>query len=831
MTKRLLLLLAALTLPAVAQNIRVDGRVSYPSGAQFSGVLVSVCAQTAITAISESGNTVTVTSTLAPEVRGVIIVSGVVPNAYNGTFNVTNTSSTRFSYINNQPGLSAGTVFGSAVVLPCTNPIPLCASSGDSICTSPNPVVASPAGNYSFYVQSGNCTTAAPCSVQYYGSGLPASNLSDQSWGGGGTITGVTAGIGASGGGTSGNVTVNVTNPLPTGVAAGSACVSNGVGQPCVYQSKPVIDIRDSFTSQGIGDCTYTNDSGVALSALTNNVSPGINGAKLLLPSGCHIKLTSTWTIKNAVGFTIGGPEAGGGAGASPGGGSPTISWCGAAGGTMIDMEYVNSFKIHDVVIDLEGTGCGNNPALVGINVDKTGTCGGCLNTTDGQFDHVQFTAFGSTAFAANTTELYFSAISTNNVERMRVTNSSFNGNLGISGMTCLRIGPSANAKNYEVSHNTFTNCTTAIYQQNGSANVFSYNEMSPGASGVDFLCDNAAGSTEYGPKNRSESTGASAVMVKLGTNGCGSVNTQLLIDGNEFAVAARGSPGTSIDLRNRHGLAIVRNNTWDQLSGETAILSSVAADGGAGLLSEGNTYPNSTQPTFTDFGYCAASRGDRYGVTVFPQQFYCGASAAGAFQILETTVATGGSNTASPPFQVGGSIWNGSTPVQQLYTWQVVPGSGTNPATSYVLTCSGSSGACLADLTGIPTTKIAVAALKRLNVDNATTLTSGAFTLGAGWGSTASIAITNANSKDSAYTVTITTGGTGIAANPTLQITFADGTWTQVPVCKEIQSGGNDIFSDTTVTARSATSYTYQYNGTPTTGKTYELTQTCTGT
>src|ERR1700686_1647402 len=153
MTKRLLLLLPALTLPAVAQNIRVDGRVSYPSGAQFSGVLVSVCAQTAITAASESGNTVTITSSLAPKVGDVIVVSGVVPNAYNGTFNVTNTSSTRFSYINNQPGLSAGTVFGSVVELPCTNPIPLCSSSGDIICTSPNPVVASIAGNYSFYVQ------------------------------------------------------------------------------------------------------------------------------------------------------------------------------------------------------------------------------------------------------------------------------------------------------------------------------------------------------------------------------------------------------------------------------------------------------------------------------------------------------------------------------------------------------------------------------------------------------------------------------------------------------------------------------------------------------
>jgi hypothetical protein len=132
---------------------------------------------------------------------------------------------------------------------------------------------------------------------------------------------------------------------------------------------------------------------------------------------------------------------------------------------------------------------------------------------------------------------------------------------------------------------------------------------------------------------------------------------------------------------------------------------------------------------------------------------------------------------------------------------------------------------------TGAAASKAAIVQAKRWTVDGGTTLTSGAFTLGAGWGTTASIAITNANSKDNAYTITITVGGTGIAANPTLLLTFADGTWTNVPVCRQIQTGGNDIFADTTVSARSATAYTYIWNGTPTTAKTYELTEECTGT
>lgn len=118
---------------------------------------------------------------------------------------------------------------------------------------------------------------------------------------------------------------------------------------------------------------------------------------------------------------------------------------------------------------------------------------------------------------------------------------------------------------------------------------------------------------------------------------------------------------------------------------------------------------------------------------------------------------------------------------------------------------------------TGIVTTK-------RVNVDSATTLVSGDFSLSAGWGNTAALAITVTTSKDQACCVTITTGGTGIAANPTLTLTFHDGTWTNVPVCIAHQTGGNDFISDITVTARSATAYTFQFNGTPTTAKTYEI-------
>lgn len=120
---------------------------------------------------------------------------------------------------------------------------------------------------------------------------------------------------------------------------------------------------------------------------------------------------------------------------------------------------------------------------------------------------------------------------------------------------------------------------------------------------------------------------------------------------------------------------------------------------------------------------------------------------------------------------------------------------------------------------------------VKRIRADQGTTLVAGDFTIGPTWGNTAATAITNATSKDQASTTTITTGGTGIAANPLYTLTFHDGTWTTIPVCSAVQTGGNDIIATLTVTSRSVTSYQFQWNGTPTTGKTYEISINCMGT
>jgi hypothetical protein len=131
-------------------------------------------------------------------------------------------------------------------------------------------------------------------------------------------------------------------------------------------RAKDILDVRD----YGV-DCTFTHDSSAALNAIT--AAAATNGAAITFPPNCHIKLTSTWLVKNLSGFTIKGISGAGNNGYY-GTNVPTISWTGAVGGTMIDMEYVDGFEVTNLSID------GGGLATVGINVDKTGA-GGAVNT------------------------------------------------------------------------------------------------------------------------------------------------------------------------------------------------------------------------------------------------------------------------------------------------------------------------------------------------------------------------------------------------------------------------------------------------------------------
>ncbi len=105
-----------------APDANWTGRNQYYSDP--SGVVRTIngaaATENAPTACSESGNTVTVTSTLSPPVGSIIHWSGATPAAYNSNvegWTVTDSSSSSFSFQNPTMGLGACTAMGS-VTLP-----------------------------------------------------------------------------------------------------------------------------------------------------------------------------------------------------------------------------------------------------------------------------------------------------------------------------------------------------------------------------------------------------------------------------------------------------------------------------------------------------------------------------------------------------------------------------------------------------------------------------------------------------------------------------------------------------------------------------------------
>src|SRR6185503_4434585 len=75
------------------------------------------------------------------------------------------------------------------------------------------------------------------------------------------------------------------------------------------------------------------------------------------------------------------------------------------------------------------------------------------------------------------------------------------------------------------------------------------------------------------------------------------------------------------------------------------------------------------------------------------------------------------------------------------------------------------------------------LANFKRLGATGGTAVVSGDFSLGAGWGSTASLTVLS-GSNDTRGRITITSSGVGQAANPSGSLTFKDGTYTTTPNC-----------------------------------------------
>ena len=109
-----------------------------------------------------------------------------------------------------------------------------------------------------------------------------------------------------------------------------------------------------------------------------------------------------------------------------------------------------------------------------------------------------------------------------------------------------------------------------------------------------------------------------------------------------------------------------------------------------------------------------------------------------------------------------------------------------------------------------------------RVSGVNGTAHVAGDYALSAGWGTTATVSAVSA--KDAGGRVTISCSGTGQTANPTVTLTWKDGTWTTVPAV--VASRGDLVvpsgpFLNSTP---GATTVVFTFNGTPVAGNSYIL-------
>jgi len=111
--------------------------------------------------------------------------------------------------------------------------------------------------------------------------------------------------------------------------------------------------------------------------------------------------------------------------------------------------------------------------------------------------------------------------------------------------------------------------------------------------------------------------------------------------------------------------------------------------------------------------------------------------------------------------------------------------------------------------------------AVQRLYLNTGTPLTAGRFALSAGWGNTALVSAVVG--FDPAWEILVTANGTGIAAGPTVVLTFVDGAWTNPPVAISKMVGGTGQFADIS-DATTTTTWTLTYNGLPVAGSTYRF-------
>ena len=261
---------------------------------------------------------------------------------------------------------------------------------------------------------------------------------------------------------------------------------------------------------------------------------------------------------------------------------------------------------------------------------------------------------------------------------------------------------------------------------------------------------------------------GGHAIVLRQLTSGTG---VQSTIRDNNFVNTVGSTCGSALVLQCGSQGMIFCNNTVESMTGVgVSCTNTDPIDGGTvasyntGFMSHGNTFV--AQPS-----YCITAE-------------YCDAAVLGPDVNL------------SPPGP------------------QVAMYSDANSSTGLVVNQGSSAGGKAVVLLSSLRPTSYVHTSKRYKATG-TAMVAGTFQLSAGWGSTAAASVTT-NSADSRWSISIQATGAGQAANPTITIVFADGTWTDAPFAVVTMNTGTGALIMPTVVI-TATQMVITYPATPT--------------
>ncbi len=164
---------------------------------------------------------------------------------------------------------------------------------------------------------------------------------------------------------------------VPAGIAAGSRTVSSGVGQPGVYQTKLVVDMRDPSTAAGSAGvtCNGTTDDTAAIQAYFNYYGNGGAGGnagsvQLNLPAGtCRISNELVFEGNTALGLRLVGVK-----GQNNGLPGTQLGWYGPNFGTMMLVLGSNGTQIENLDFIANESGNGGGKAQNGLWFDASNT-------------------------------------------------------------------------------------------------------------------------------------------------------------------------------------------------------------------------------------------------------------------------------------------------------------------------------------------------------------------------------------------------------------------------------------------------------------------------